>query len=368
MESGTTITALLTPPAPGAIAVIGLAGPDTRSILAQVIQRPGKDSIEMLPDNTPFFCRVVDDGTIVDDAVVVLTHNACETIAEIDTHGGVRIAQRTLQLLERCGAQVVSGWDYLARTTSALPVERDVDRALLGTNGRRLVQWLLSQRQILPDYLARMDALSPGEVAAFRQRSETAIRLIHGIHVAIIGPSNAGKSTLANRLIGKDRVITCDEAGTTRDWVSETALIRGWPITLTDTAGIRDTDCAIESEAIRRSHQQATAADLCLIVLDASSGMAECEAQFDAIQALVPQNRPAMVIMNKRDRTPMGRLLTTGNAAEPPDRLSNACHISALHGQGIDDLEQRIEQRLSLDLLEDALPTAFLPRHLVPTV
>jgi tRNA modification GTPase len=179
--------------------------------------------------------------------------------------------------------------------------------------------------------------------------------LIAGLRVAIVGPPNAGKSTLANRLIGTDRVITSRQAGTTRDWVSETALIRGWPVTLTDTAGQRPTQCAIEAEAIRRGRQQAESADLILAVLDATTSPAARRDGLASAFEGIPSGRPRVVALNKSDVAAPA----TASDSSPP-----ALPISALTGAGIEDLEACIESGLGLDLLTGDSPTAFLPSQL----
>ncbi|MBN2560648.1 MAG: 50S ribosome-binding GTPase [Phycisphaerae bacterium] len=346
-----TIAALLTRLAPGAIAVVGVAGPGVDAILGRVLRRaPARvmqntsDQPPRLLDHRPTFCQIVDEGAIVDDVVVVRIPRGDTTTAEINTHGGVRIAQRVLMLMEKNGARIVDADAFVSLYAEADLIERDVDRTLLGVSSRRLTHWLLTQRRILPGFLRQLDSLgahsqtaetfvaqgglrpqpkcgtgvppvtpparrrcnrslrekrrfqslvvqasrpcherrnddttgpsgrtpTPSEVTAFHERSRVAVRLIEGLRVALIGPVNAGKSTLANRLIGADRVITSDQPGTTRDWVSETALVQGWPVTLTDTAGIRNTNCEIEAEAIRRARRQAGLADLVVIVLDAT--------------------------------------------------------------------------------------------------
>ena len=385
---GPTIAALLTPLAPGAIAVFGLAGPKTDTILNQILPKFRGNVAAQLRYRRPTFCQIVDKGSVVDDAVVVRILRDSMNTAELNTHGGVRIAQRTLILLERCGARIVEGREFHDAISTARSVEREVDHALIDAGSRRLTEWLLCQRRILPPFIERIDSAPEGELLAFHARSETAIRLLSGLRVAIIGPPNAGKSTLANRLIGTDRVITSDQPGTTRDWISETAMIDGWPVTLTDTAGIRETDCHIEAEAIRRSHAQAHLADVILIVVDAAAaGSAQGGRQsgpvkrktslgappllavgdrsrdcsiisgtsFDDIVAALPADRPKLVVCNKTD-------LPGAQAASHP--VIEACPVSALTGDGIENLESRLASMLGLDLLADELPTAFLPGQL----
>ncbi|MBI5765051.1 MAG: 50S ribosome-binding GTPase [Planctomycetes bacterium] len=347
-SSDETVAALVTALAPGAIAVIALNGPRTTAILTTILRKPKSDqSPEFRPD-TPTLCRIIDNDQTLDDAIVLISdaHHA-----ELHTHGGVRIAQRVLMLLAAHGATIVSSDDFIGRTSTASPVERAIDAALIRSQSRRLTNWLLAQRELLPPFLARLDQLSAADRAAFDHRSHIAARLLRGITIALIGPPNAGKSTLANRLIGHDRVITSDQPGTTRDWITETALIHGWPVTLTDTAGLRDADCAIEAEAIRRGTQQAHTADLVLIVLDATAPADVQRAALDRGVATLPASTPRIVVFNKCDSSTALPIAMSG---------ANTSAISALQGVGIDDLESQIEATLELNLLDENLPTGIV--------
>jgi tRNA modification GTPase len=357
-----TIAALLTPLAPGAIAVVGLAGPRTDEILAAILRRAREDQPLVLTANRPTFCRIFDGASPLDEAVAVRIDGMR---AELCTHGGVRIAQRLLQLLERHGARIVPAQDYCDAVTPLHPKERDVDQALLRSSSRRLTLWLLAQRVILPPFMDRIESLSPAERAAFIDRSRVAIRLLEGISIALIGPPNAGKSTLANRLIGRDCVITSDVPGTTRDWVSETALIQGWPVTLTDTAGIRDTDCAIESEAIARGRAQAHRADMVLVILDATTPAPEHAAIFEQLTAIPPPVTPRIVVLNKCDLAPFPSDGEGGGEGSNTRVFSTSpLPISALTGLGIDALESQIAAQFSLGLLTNDHPTGFVQSHI----
>lgn len=350
-DNDATIAARLTPLAPGGIAVIGVCGPRTDEILAGLLWQMKHDQPPVLRDDSPTLCRVRDSVGVIDDAVVSRSSGEGPPQAEICTHGGVRIVQRVLMALAAAGPKIVSDAEFFERNSLAQnPIVRDVDRALLSARSRRLAEWLLTQRAILPGYLKSLAKLSDAEREAFRRRSEVATRLLAGMSIVIVGPPNAGKSTLANRLIGSERVITSDTPGTTRDWVRETAIIAGWPVTLTDTAGLRETACAIESEAIRRGKGQIAGADLVLVVLDTTRPIAERESAVGSIATTIDDGIPRLIVLNKCDQLPESAL-----------NESTTEYVSALRGTGLDRLENRIAQMLGLNLLQDHQPAFFTP-------
>ncbi|MFQ5501497.1 MAG: GTPase [Phycisphaerae bacterium] len=350
-----TCAALLTPLVPGAVATIGLSGPQIDPIFDRLLRMSRGGVMRSLQLNRPVRCRIVDGTRVIDDAVVVRLEKNGRACAEINTHGGVRIVQRVLRLLENHGAKILEDQAYYKWVQAGDRIEMDADRALIAAGSRRLAEWLLVQRKILPKFLANCGSLDETTHSAFLERSRAAIRLIDGLQVALIGPPNAGKSSLANRLIGRDRAITSNEPGTTRDWVSETALISGWPVTLTDTAGLRETTCPIEVEAIRRTRVQAQSADAVVIVLDATQSANDRRAEAERIVASLPDGCRALAVNNQCD-LPDAEETTFGSI--------ESCEVSALTGEGVGALEDRLCSILGLNLLDATLPTAFMRKQI----
>lgn len=350
----TTYAALLTPLAPGAIAVIGLAGPRTLEISGGILWSPRGDSPIELHDRRPVLCRIVEHNRTLDDAIVVRVARKAGDTVELHTHGGIRIAQRVLRLLEQQGARIIDGVNFREKLSTDDRIQLDADAALLTSRSRRLTEWLLLQRAILPAYLANVEGESAEDFEEFSRRSHAAIALVAGAGVAIVGPPNAGKSTLANRFIGSEEVITSTVAGTTRDWVSQTAMINGWPVTLTDTAGIRDSDCAIEAEAIRRGRSRAREADLILLLLDGTLPPERQHLELHRVTAEIGVDKPRLVVRNKRDLV----------ARTPAEMDEDSCFISALTGEGMEQLEARVASVLGIYLLAEDLPAAFRGRQL----
>src|SRR5262249_15280900 len=150
------------------------------------------------------YCRLFDGDELLDHVVVALPADPGIPAAEICLHGGVRVVQRAMLLLERRGAVLC---DAVAPET----VQARIDELLPRATTRHFARWLLRQRMFLPPFLERLAGrrdppIDEAERSAFHCRSRVAARLIRGLRVAIIGPPNAGKSTLANCLIGRDRI------------------------------------------------------------------------------------------------------------------------------------------------------------------
>lgn len=346
------VAAWLTPPAPGAVAVVGLAGPGVDVIASHVLLTRAGRAPTTLPLDRPMVSRLHDAGTVLDD-VIVLRGNTVDGVptVELCVHGGVRVAQRTLMLLEREGAAIIEPWEWHRRISGVDPIDADVDRALARCTARRLVEWLVGQRERLPAFLRAWPEHNDAVRADYRRRSAIASRLVDGLSVVLVGPPNAGKSTLANRLIGRPRVITSPLAGTTRDWVAETALIDGWPVELTDTAGLRETNCVIEAEAIRRGGERARSADAVVVLLDATATDDVLRESLAGIVRELPQAVARLVVLNKCD-------VGAGRVA------GDVVRLSASTGEGVPEFERRLVSLLELDRLEEPLPAGFLPHHL----
>jgi tRNA modification GTPase len=172
--------------------------------------------------------------------------------------------------------------------------------------------------------------------------------LLNPPRVAIVGAPNVGKSTLANRLFARDRVITADLPGTTRDWVGEVANLDGLAVMLVDTPGIRQTDDAIEAEAIARSGEQIVAADLVVVVTDATRPM-------EGEQAAVLEAWPdALRVVNKTDTpTPAWDLARVGGVK-----------TVGTTGRGVDELRRTIRSRFGLvPGMDEKWPRWWTPRQ-----
>ncbi len=323
---------LLTPPGAGAIAVVRLAGPLVTGFLA-------KHFSQRIAVGQCVHGELRDHDQVIDDPVIV---RVSTDVADINLHGGVWVVRVVIDLATHAGFALVSTHSETELPALAVDgrntLEREMLQSLPLARSELAVQALLNQprawRELehLPEE-ARRDALS--EIVA----DEALWRLLHPPRVAIIGPANVGKSTLANQLFAQERSITADLPGTTRDWVGEMALVNGLPILLVDTPGMRQTADAIERRAIDRAGDEVRRADLVILVFDASMPLTIEE------QALYEKYPRALIVANKSDRAPDG-------AAYPFPAIPTV----ATTGQGISALGEQIAAHFGCDDLDVRRP------------
>jgi tRNA modification GTPase len=238
-----------------------------------------------------------------------------EAVADLIAAGDLRAARAARRSLEGEFSRRV---DALAQALLALRVQLeasiDFSDEELDADGEAML------RQRLQDACAQLDAL----LAA----AEQGRRLRDGLHAVIVGPPNAGKSSLLNALAGNDRAIVADVPGTTRDLLQETVRVDGVELTLVDTAGLREEGDAIEREGMRRARAELARADAALVVLDARDPAAGREA-VEASLAGVPE---VVWLHNKRDLVP-----AAASGGEGDSIL-----VSARTGEGLDALHARL--------------------------
>jgi len=319
------VAMVLTPPGAAAIAVLRLCGPGVAAFLQAHFSKPPRAG----------FCmhgQLRDGETIIDDPVVVLAEDGAW--AEISLHGGPWIVRCACQLAQRGGFRVLPA--CLPTPDAAIgPTESPLQGEMLAA--LPLAKTQLAIKTLLAQPAAWQKALAGrADVAAILQ-DESLWWLLHPPQIAIVGEPNVGKSTLANQLFGRQRSITADLPGTTRDWVGEMANIDGLAVTLVDTPGQRQTDDPIEVAAIAASQGKIASSHLTIEVLDATHP---------------PQRRwpDSLSVINKTDLP----------AAWEFSQL-DALPISALTGAGLDQLRSRIVQRFGIG--HPSRPRWWTPRQ-----
>jgi tRNA modification GTPase len=391
MADQSTIFALSSGPPPAAIAVVRISGPHARAALDALVGRVPEPRKAAL-------ARVRDPQTrdIIDEALVLwfpAPHSETgEDVAELQLHGGHAVIAGVLDALGRiAGCRLAEPGEFTRRafTNGQLDLtavegladlvaaetqaqRRQAFRQLKGLIGDRAEDWRRRLIEALALVEARIDfsdeadvpedLIGPAVHAAQQLRNEIAValadghrgeRLRNGFVVAIAGPPNAGKSTLFNRLARREAAIVSPYAGTTRDILEVHLDLGGYPVTLLDTAGIRDSADPVEQEGVRRARERSTAADLILWVIDVSAAGA---ANSDA--PLRGNGPPVWLVGNKVDLTLQGSNLAILQS-QKLDESEFTCSISASTGQGVEALVRAIgeQSRQALGSAEPALVT-----------
>ena len=383
-----TIAAVSTPRGKGGIAVIRVSGADTVAVLKRVFSPGG-----VAPWDAPrraCFGKITDEkGLLLDEGLV--TYFAApasftgEDVAEISCHGGVLLTSTVLAAVLAAGARAAEAGEFTARAVmhgkmalaeaEALGALLDADTVgrmalarggMTGKLAREIGAIYERLSLILSDIYARVDfpeedlsGMSPAElmtalvgvradVARLLATWQTGRAVSEGIETVICGPVNAGKSTLYNAIVGYDAAIVTDVAGTTRDILSQTVSLGSVTLRLSDTAGLRDTDDAVEQIGVARADAAIDHAELVLAVLDASltpdARVKELLARLRGVRGTV------VVVLNKQDKC----------NAFPLELLEGFAHVVTLSAAtgDISALQQTVQALFvsaELDLRNDAI-------------
>ncbi|HEQ9941361.1 TPA: tRNA uridine-5-carboxymethylaminomethyl(34) synthesis GTPase MnmE [Streptococcus pyogenes] len=367
-----TITAISTPLGEGAIGIVRLSGTDALAIAQSVFK--GKN-LEQVASHTINYGHIIDPktGTIIDEVMVsvMLAPKTFtrENVVEINTHGGIAVTNEIFQLLIRQGARMAEPGEFTkraflngrvdltqaeavmdiirAKTDKAMTIAvKQLDGSLsqLINDTRQEILNTLAQVEVNIDYPEYDDveemttALLREKTQEFQSLLENLLRtakrgkiLREGLSTAIIGRPNVGKSSLLNNLLREDKAIVTDIAGTTRDVIEEYVNIKGVPLKLVDTAGIRETDDLVEQIGVERSKKALQEADLVLLVLNTSEKLTDQ----DRALLNLSQGSNRIILLNKTDLEQKIELEQL-----PDDYIP----ISVLTNQNINLIEDRINQ------------------------
>jgi len=337
-----TIVAPATPPGEGGVGIVRLSGPRALELLATAF-RGRRPAAEMVSHHLYHgqLCRP--DHAPLDEVLAVVMRAprsyTGEDVVEVHCHGGSQILRSILDLFLAAGARLARPGEFTQRAflngrldlaqaeaVAALIGARSEQAAraalgqLEGRLSQRLRQFTAELRDLLllleahidfpDDDLGALDrqaltvraAAVQAAMHGLMQSFDTGRALREGVSVLILGRPNVGKSSLLNALLGEARAIVTDVPGTTRDTVEEQLVLGGLPLRLIDTAGVRDTVDPIEREGVRRAREKAAAADLVLLVIDASRPLT---AEDRMAMTMAPPER-TILVLNKSDLPPAG--------------------------------------------------------------
>ncbi|MGG4466905.1 tRNA uridine-5-carboxymethylaminomethyl(34) synthesis GTPase MnmE [Paenibacillus alvei] len=336
-----TITAISTPMGEGAIAIVRLSGPDSFAIADKVFKSIGNKKIKEVASHTIHYGHIIDpatDETIEEVMISVMKGPKTftkEDVIEINCHGGMASVNRLLQLLVTNGARLAEPGEFtkraflngridLSQAEAVMDLIRaKTDKAMnvaLGQMEGRLSKLIRTLRQEILETLAQVEVnidypeyddveemthqlmldksrFVQAEIKKLLQTSQQGKILREGLSTVIVGRPNVGKSSLLNSLVQDNKAIVTDIPGTTRDVIEEYVNVRGVPLRLLDTAGIRETEDIVERIGVEKSRKVLKEADLILLVLNYADALTEEDVNlFKAVEGM-----DYIVIVNKTD-------------------------------------------------------------------
>lgn len=373
-----TIGAISTPLGEGAIAIVRLSGPDAFPIADKVFRSVSNKKLSEVATHTIHYGHLMDPKTseVVEEVMVSVMRGpktyTKEDIVEINCHGGLVSVNRVLQLVLNNGARLAEPGEFtkraflngridLSQAEAVMDLIRSqTDRAMnvaLGQMEGRLSKLINRLRQAIVETLAQIEVnidypeyddveemthqlliekatFVHSEIKGLLKTAQQGKILREGLATVIVGRPNVGKSSLLNSLVQENKAIVTDIPGTTRDVIEEYVNVRGVPLKLVDTAGIRETEDIVEKIGVERSRQVLQKADLILLVLNYSDQLTEEDEQLFATVA----GMDVIVIVNKTDLPGQIDMERVNELAK--DHL--VVNTSLLEDKGIDELEEAI--------------------------
>lgn len=375
--NGDTIAAIATGMTASGIGIVRLSGDDSLEVAGRVYRsKSGNKRLQEVKSHTIHYGYIYDGEQVVDEVLVMVMKGphsyTGENTVEIDCHGGVLAMRKVLEAVIHAGARPAEPGEFTKRAflngridLSQAEAVIDVinaqnDYALKSSMSQLKGSVMKSIREIRsniiyhiayiesalddPEHIS-IDGYGEELAQVIKKEKEKMKRLIdsfsegkmirEGIKTVIVGKPNAGKSSLLNCLVGEERAIVTDIAGTTRDVLEETIVLQGISLKMMDTAGIRNTEDTVEKIGVERARTYAKDADLILYVVDSSTELDEND---EEILALL-ENKKAIVLLNKSDLEPAVTREMLEEKTEKP-----VISISARNDQGVDILEQKIKE------------------------
>lgn len=373
----TTIAAISTAMSASGIGIIRISGAEAMDVAARIYRsKGGKKKIKNAESHTIHYGYIFDGEELIDEVLVMImraprTFTGEDTV-EIDCHGGVYACQRVLETVLKNGAKLAAPGEFtkraflsgrldLSQAEAVMDVIQAKNESALKSSMKQLKgsvkNAVVKIRKDLIYHIAYIESAlddpehislegyaqnllavvenSQKELKALVDTASDGKMLQEGIRTVILGKPNAGKSSLLNLLVGENRAIVTDIAGTTRDILEEYINLHGITLKLIDTAGIRNTEDVVEKIGVTRAKEMAKEADLILYVVDSSTKLDEND---EEIISMV-KDRKAIVLYNKTD-------LAAVTEFEELKKKTGLCvlPVSAKEETGIRELEEEIKR------------------------
>lgn len=375
--TGDTIAAIATAMTASGIGIVRISGDDAMKIIGKIYRsKGGKKDITKADSHTIHYGFIYDQDQMVDEVLVMIMKGprsfTGEDTVEIDCHGGVLAMRKVLEAVLHAGARPAEPGEFTKR--AFLNGRIDLSQAeavidIINAQNEYALQSSMSQlkgsvmksirdiRSKIIYHIAFIESAldDPEHISldGYAEQLENVVkeekskikRLIdsfdegkiirEGVKTVIVGKPNAGKSSLLNCLVGEEKAIVTDIAGTTRDVLEETIVLQGISLKMMDTAGIRETEDVVEKIGVERARIYAKEADLILYVVDSSTELDEND---EEILELL-EDKKAIILLNKNDLDPVVTKETLNGKTEKP-----IIAISAKEESGIEALEKQIKE------------------------
>lgn len=371
-----TIAAIATAMTSSGIGIVRISGDEAVSITDRIFEMKNQKKLEDMPTHTIHYGHIHDGDEVIDEVMVVLMREpksyTREDTVEIDCHGGVYVMKRILETVIKYGARpaepgeftkraflngridlsqaesvidVINSKNEFALKSSLSQLSGSVSEKIKEIRGTVLHEIAFIESALddpehisldgYPEKLSGIVSDVIKKIDKLLANSDNGKMLKEGISTVIVGKPNAGKSSLLNSLVGEEKAIVTDIAGTTRDVLEEQINLNGILLNIIDTAGIRDTEDVVEKIGVERAKKYLNNADLVIYVVDTSTALDENDHE---IMELL-KDRHAIVLLNKSDLSPV---TTVEDIRKHLDK--KMISISAKEQTGMDDLEETIKE------------------------
>ena len=371
-----TIAAIATAPGEGGIGIIRISGADSIAIASSIFKPFYKENLLDYPNRSLVYGNIVDSDRVIDEVLIARMEGpnsyTAEDVVEINCHGGFISVKKILELVLKKGARLADPGEFtkraflngridLSQAEAVIDIinaktDQSHDIAQTQLEGalsqkvrslRNMITEVLAQVEVAIDYpeediefitykelTDKTSQIQKGVVKMY-ETSDTGKILREGLKTAILGKPNVGKSSLMNWILGENRAIVTEIAGTTRDVIEEFVNIKGIPLKIVDTAGIRETDDIVEKIGVEKSRDHMKSSDLVLVVLDSSRELEEDD--LEILDAINPQK--TLVLINKID---LESRLDMDKVKEYIAK-DNIIPISAMENKGLESIHDKIE-------------------------
>ena len=371
-----TIAAIATAPGEGGIGIIRISGEKSLQVAQSIFKSKSGKMIKDYNARTLIYGTVVDNEKVIDEVLVAYMKGpnsyTAEDVIEINCHGGFISVKKILELILSKGVRLAEAGEFTKRAflngridlsqaeaiidviKSKTDMAHEVAQSQLeGSLAKKIKDLRMNVTEVLAHLEVSIDfAEEDVEEITYQTLEEKALELRNeikklydtaesgkilrdGLKTVIVGKPNVGKSSLLNSILGENRAIVTDIAGTTRDVIEEFVNIKGIPLKIVDTAGIRETEDVVEKIGVEKSRESFSTADLVIMVLDASRKLSEED--MEILESL--KNKKTIVLLNKMDLEPQIELEKIEEFVNSEDIIK----ISALKHQWIEELQDKIE-------------------------